>query len=455
MSQSDRPIGDMAAAFVADAATRRHDEETLEAARKCIVDTTGVAVGARAEPIADVLRRTLPTANAPGPAPLFLGGRAAALEAALINGTMAHALDFDDTHVGSVAHLGAPVWAAVLSLGAEVGASEAKMTAALITGFELGARAGGNGIGEAFANRGWHATAAFGRLGAAAAAAVLLGLDAAQSAHALGAAITQIGGLTASFGTMSKPFHAGKAAMDGILAARLAANGFAAATDLFDHAKGLPSAVLGDGNSRVAFDGLGRNWEIARNTFKPYASCLLTHPGIDAARRLAPQLADASVSSAHLRVHPLAVELAGKTEPRTELEGKFSLAFCIALGLRGHRADARDFVAERIEDPGLRDLAARITVETSAAIDKRASILQLRLADGRKLVEETEMALGNPENPMGWDDMAAKFDALVRPVLGPQSDALFTALRHFDQPGRRTEIATLLDAAPELSRAVG
>src|SRR5438132_1443588 len=158
----------------------------------------------------------------------------------------------------------------------------------------LASRLGG-GLGEAVTARGWHSTGVFGRLGAAAAGAALLRLGAARALHALGSAATQSGGLTASFGTMAKPFHAGKAAMDGVVAAQLAAAGFTAATGLFEPGGGLDTALVQDRS--VTFASLDTpgdlsGWRILDNSFKPYAACHLTHPAVDAARALAPLLAD-------------------------------------------------------------------------------------------------------------------------------------------------------------------
>ena len=135
--------------------------------------------------------------------------------------------------------------------------------------------------------RGWHGTGVFGRLGAAAAAAALLKLDAERASHALGAAATQTGGLTASFGTMAKPFHAGKAAMDGVVAAQLAAAGFRAASGLFEPGGGLDNALVQDRSELIASADFA-GWRILDNSFKPYAACHLTHPAVDAARALKP-----------------------------------------------------------------------------------------------------------------------------------------------------------------------
>src|SRR5207237_6141710 len=135
----------------------------------------------------------------------------------------------------------------------------------------------GDGLGEPVSARGWHGTGVFGRLGAAAAASALLCLNPERALHGLGLAATQIGGLAASFGTMAKPFHAGKAAMDGVVAAQFAAAGFAAATGLFEPGGGLDTALVQDRSARFAPVDLA-GWHILDNSFKPYAACHLTHP---------------------------------------------------------------------------------------------------------------------------------------------------------------------------------
>src|SRR5712671_5647064 len=286
MSQSPVTNGPAIAAYIAGAPQRVLTPEVANMARLCLADWLGVAIGAADEPAGRIVREVAASWRSEGKARVLFGGTAAAPFAALANGTLAHCLDFDDTYVKAITHTSAPVWAATLALGEEVGADEPAMLSAFVTGFETAARIG-SGLGEAVTARGWHGTGVFGRLGAAAAASALLRLDAKQALHALGAAATQTGGLTASFGTMAKPFHAGRAAMDGIVAAQLAASGFTAATGLFEPGGGLDTALVQDRTITIApVDFAG--WRILENSFKPYAACHLTHPAVDAARVLAP-----------------------------------------------------------------------------------------------------------------------------------------------------------------------
>ncbi|MBV9583763.1 MAG: MmgE/PrpD family protein, partial [Alphaproteobacteria bacterium] len=296
--------GSAAAAHIAASAERVLPPEVADMARLCLADWLGVAIGAGDEAAGRIVREVAAGWRSEGRSTVLFGGTAAAPFAALANGTLAHCLDFDDTYVRAITHTSAPVWAATLALGEELGADEGAMLSVFVTGFETAARIG-DGLGEPVSARGWHGTGVFGRLGAAAAASVLLHLDNERALYALGAAATQIGGLTASFGTMAKPFHAGKAAMDGIVSAQLAASGFTAATGLFEAGGGLDTALIQDRS--VTFqpiDFIG--WRILENSFKPYAACHLTHPAVDAARALAPRVNPGAIASVRAEIGALA-----------------------------------------------------------------------------------------------------------------------------------------------------
>ena len=213
---------DAAARFIASAPGRNDPTEAVDAARMVLVDTLGVALGAADEDAGRIVRKVAVAWNSSGGAQILLGGRSAPAIAALINATHGHCLDYDDTHVGAVAHLGNPTWAAALAIGQHIGACDRDILNA-----------------------------------AAAAAATLLGLDESGIRNALGAAATQAAGLTASFGTMSKPFHAGKAAMNGVLAAELAAAGFDAADGLLEPEGGFGDAYVQD--RATVIQSLGSN----------------------------------------------------------------------------------------------------------------------------------------------------------------------------------------------------
>ncbi len=432
------PNADSASAFITGAPLRILPDDVLDAARMCLVDWFGVAIAARDEATAQVLRK-VGASRGRDDAKVLFGEATDAATAAMINGTMAHCLDFDDTHVGSLAHLSGPAWAATLAVGSAQNAEPAEMLRAFVTGFEVGARIGGDGFGEALNKRTLHSTGFCGCFAAAAAASVLYNLDTRQVQSALGAAATQAAGLTGSFGTMSKPFHAGKAAFNGVLSAQLAKAGFAAATDLIESQNGLSAALIQDGSHTLAPMRFENNdWEILRNTFKPYASCLLTHPVIDAARKLRPEIAGRPIKAIMVNVHPMVGQLAGKSDPQTPLEGKFSTAYCTSLALNGYAAAAPDFSPERLQDRNVRDLLPRVTLNMVPEMAKTAASMTVQLADGTRLAAETPLALGNPGNPMQWADMEQKFLGLVEPILGRSTAA--STLRHLQQFDRRSDV---------------
>jgi len=435
-----------AAEFVASLPGRRLPADVLDAAKMCLVDWCAVALGAHHEPAGKAVKEVVSGWSAGGKAQILLGASTAPAAAALVNGTLAHCLDFDDTHVDSVAHLSAPTWAAVLALGGECSVTEAEMLRAFVAGYEVGARFGGRGFGVTVDHHGWHSTGIFGCLAAAAGSGAILGLDPDRIAHALGIAATQVSGLTGSFGTMSKPFHAGKAAFNGLLAAQISAAGFAAAIDLLEPDGSLSKTLVQDRSDRIQSVNFDDGWEVTRNTFKPYACCLLTHAAIDAARTCASALRGRQVVKVEARVNPLAVQLAGKTEPQSPLEGKFSTAFCIALGLVGLRATERDFCVSNLEDESVRRVARSVMLVPDERVEKTAAALRVHCSDGTHFEARTVLAKGNPGNSMTWEDMREKFFPLVEPVMNNRAAELFEILKSFEHPGQYSRFAALMSA---------
>jgi 2-methylcitrate dehydratase PrpD len=433
-------IGERAAAFIAAAPQRHHSEAVLEAAKMCLVDWMGVAIGAVREPAAGAVRRVAERWHSNGRAHILFGPGVAPALAALVNGTMGHCMDYDDTHLDGAGHLSSPTWSATLALAEHLGRSEAQALTAFITGFEIAARLGAGGYGRKLQHVGFHPSSIFGRYAAAASACVLLGLDAARSAHALGVAGTTAGGLNASFGTMSKPFHLGKAAMDGILAAELAAEGFEAATHLLDAETGLGSTLVQDGSARIDPAPFSAGEALLRNAYKPYACCKATHACVDAGRALAAKVEAEAIRRVVLGASPMTLRVASRPDPRTPLEGKFSVAYCTALALCGYPAVEGDFSQDRLRDPRVRALVSRSELAVQPDTELTAGFVEVHLADGAKLRADVPLALGNPGNPMSWAAMEAKVAGLVEPVLGRETRPLFESLRAFEAPGTLARI---------------
>jgi 2-methylcitrate dehydratase PrpD len=443
MSEPSTVIGNATAHFISLAAQRDFAPEIVQMAKMCLVDSIGVALGALYEPAAKAVRQTALSWNIGGNAHMLYGPTAAPAVAALVNGTMGHCMDYDDTHMDGAGHLSTPTWAATLAMAEAMGRSELEALTAFITGFEVAARLGAGGFGRRLQFIGFHPSSIFGRFAAAAATSVLLGLDEGQVANALGVAATTASGLNASFGTMSKPFHLGKAAMDGILAAQLAAEGFEAATHLLDADNGLSGALVQSREVRIDPGEYSDGFALLRNSFKPYACCKATHAFVDAARSLADTVQGQRIERIVLGASPMAKRVAAKPNPSTPLEAKFSVAYCVALGLNGYRAMEDDFSEERVADPVLRALLPKVELDVQPDMHLNTGFMDVVLADGRTLRAETPWALGNPDNPMGWNDMQTKFHALVAPILGDDWLKLFETLRGFDQPGSLAQVIAL------------
>ncbi len=431
--------------FIAGSRSNSAPAEVIDAARLCLADWLAVAIGARDEDAGRVVRATVASWKSQGRSTVLFGEPAAAPMAALANGTLAHCLDFDDTYVPGITHTSAPVWAAVLALGQDRGVDAKAMLEAFLTGFEVSARAG-HGLGQALTSRGLHSTGVFGRIGAAAASAKILGLDAERSAHALAAAATQAGGLAGSFGTMAKPFHAGKAAMDGVLSAQLAAGGLVAAPGLLNRG-GMDKALIQDGTHHFKTPEF-QGWEILNNSFKPYAACHLVHPSVDAA--LGAGIPPSKIKSAHARVSPLAMQMTGLANgrPETPLAAKFDLRYCIALALHGRTVSAADFREPWRPDSAVLALAERIEAAIDPEIGFAAATLVVETFDGTTKAIEIKAAKGDPANPVNWDDMWSKFDGLVAPVLGAATRGLFETVREFGRGATVADVTRIIGAIP-------
>jgi len=434
--------------FISEAPGRTYPSAVLEAARKAFVDYLGVTLNAVDDAPVRAVSAAIRRWNAPGKATVFRSYTTAPALAALVNGTATHSQDYDDTHPLGAGHPSGPVWSATLAMAQELGLSGPAMISAYITGYEVMAKLGNggpNGVGRALQRNGFHPTSVVGRAGAAASAAVLLGLTPHQTGSALGNAATTMGGLVGSFGTHSKPFHAGKAAMDGIMAAQYAAEGYEAAQTLYEIKGGWLSALIQDASGEIpALDDFGTGWEILGNGFKLFASCRATHASTETARSLADRVKGREIRSVHVRTHGHALVTAGKVRPATPLEGKFSIPFCVSLGLAGRHLLPGDFVEATLRDRQVMDLIDRITVQPVVGQSPAEAHIEVVMADGEILKATTRILKGHPDNPLTWEELRQKFDAMVSPLYpAAEVDRLFAAAQQIDQPEALSEVMRL------------
>ncbi|MBI5506308.1 MAG: MmgE/PrpD family protein [Deltaproteobacteria bacterium] len=419
----------------------------LETARQCLLDFLGCALAGADDPLVDILVAEVAAREGASEASLIgRSERCTCTTAALINGSAAHALDFDDTHTTMVGHPSVPVLPAVLALAEVERCSGKQVIEAFVAGFELECRLGAL-LGGAQYAAGFHATGTLGTIGAAAAAARLLDLDEAQWLDAIGLAATQAAGLKASFGTMAKPLHAGRAAAVGLQSALLARRGFSAQHAILEIAQGFAAAHASPNVSTEVLDGLEGRFLVRDTLFKYHAACYLTHAAIEAAAELrrTRSLDVAAIGAVEVRVSPIPLGVCNIPEPVTGLEGKFSLRAAVALALLGEDTSAlatysdakmrepglvavRDCVRV-IADPELPPTQARVVVETPAGRFEAAADTGVPAAD---------LAAQRAR-------LAEKFRTLAAPSLGAdRAQALCEMVARADE---LADIAALLELA--------
>lgn len=390
----------------------------IRESKRCVLDYVAVAIGAADEQAPCIaLDQVRDLGGRPQASVLVHGDRTSIPQAALVNGVMSHVFDFDDTHIPTVLHATGPIASAGLAVAEARGATGRGLLAAHAIAFEVSARVA-LALSHAHYEAGWHMTGTAGTLGAATAAAQLLGLSPEQMVNALGIAATQAGGHREQFGTMTKSFHSGRAASSGSLASLLAERGYGAAPDSLEGRRGMFHVMSSRTEVERLTDGLGEEWEVFRNGLKPYACGVVSHAGIDAMRDLRGQVRESEIAEIELRVHPLVLELTAKPAPVTGLEGKFSIAFAGAIAFLDGSAGERQFTDANVRRPDVVSLRDRITPVADESLSNVAAVATARLHDGRRLVSEVPAASGTPANPLTDEDLAAKVIDLVDPVLG-------------------------------------
>ena len=349
-----------------------------------MLDTIGVTLAGAAEPASRIVQRVIEHDGA-GSCPVFgTALRATAANAALANGTAAHALDYDDMCFVSLAHPSAPLVAAALAAAETAGASGRALLDAYVVGFELEGRLG-RAMNPRHYQRGWHCTSTLGTIGAAAAASRLLGLDAAAAGHALAIAASEASGLKENFGTMVKPLHAGLAARNGVVAALLAQAGMTASGAAIDGPQGFLRAMDSEQPSLDAFAAdLGSRWEIVDTgiTVKLYPSCAGTHPTLDALLDLRRQhgFAAPDVDAIEIGVDPIVPTILLYDRPSSGLEGKFSMPFCAAAAVVRGQVGIDTFDTPSLRDPAIVAMQSRVTMRVDDTLDASApSLTQARV----------------------------------------------------------------------------
>jgi 2-methylcitrate dehydratase PrpD len=397
-------------------------DDVVHQAKRALIDHIGVAVAAAGHPSVEAMLRVADRLTGPGPHTVL--GRSETLTmpyAALVNGFAAHLLDYDDTFNpgDTTVHGSAPVWPVVFALAETASRTGADALTAFVSGFETECRLG-RAAGDAHYEIGWHVTGTVGHVGAAAAAGRMLNLAPAVLNQALGSAGTQAAGLKAVYGTDGKPLHAGKAAMDGLLSATMAAEGLTSSTEIMEGRRGFLAVMSPDPDPGKLIEGLGERWHLLANGYKAYPSGSLTHPAIDAVLSLRAQhdFTPTDVKRVRAMVNSKAATVTGKVDPRTGLDAKFSLVHGVAVALLAPRPRLDHFTDEAAVDRDIAGMRELVDVVSDGATGKRSAAVTVELADGRTVTAHVEANRGTPDNPLSDDDLSAKFTDNAAPRLG-------------------------------------
>ena len=382
-----------------------------------ITDCIACMLAGANEPVAAKLFNVIPSSPASRQMPSLLVGRgayAAPADAALFNGTVAHALDYDDTNHPGYAHVGAPVVATMLALAPKMQATGKDLVAGYILGLEVIGKLG-RALNPAHLKQGWHPTATFGTVAAAAVAGHMLHLDEHKMALAIGIAASAAGGWRANFGTMVKPLHGGYAARNGVLAALLAQQELTATENALEHRYGYCNVLTPGGSDLTQLEKWGESLEILTDyglALKPYPSCGATHAAIEAALILYKELDGAPIRSVRAGVSELAFEPLIYVVPKTPLEGKFSLHYCIAAALITGAVNLETFTEKVFSNQAIHDLIPRITMEADDRVrhdPEFATVISVETESGKQHESLVPLAVGKPERWFSEEQILSKF----------------------------------------------
>lgn len=399
------------------------------AAKNALLDTLGVTLAGSSEPSAAIVRDILARDSRTGTSVVFgTTYKTNCLDAALMNGTAAHALDFDDVSDAMGGHPSAPVLAALLALGDAIGAHGRDVLNAFVAGFETEIRIA-KAVNFHHYNKGWHPTATLGVFGAAAACARLLSLEEQQTACALSMSASMCAGLKANFGTMTKPLHVGNCARSGLLAALLASKKFTASPDAFEHKQGFLNVFNGPGTYDVAkiFENWADPLEIVDSgvVIKQYPCCASTHSAIDALIQIASanQIQSKNVANIDVWIHERRLEHTNRPDPQNAMAAKFSLQYCLARALMHGTVLLEHFEGDAFRDTQARSIMSRVkaapyATEQIGSENPYGAEIKITMRDGRIFCGRLEEALGQSDaHPLPAGSLINKFQNCAGRIL--------------------------------------
>lgn len=400
-------------------------------AKECIMDSIGVALYGSKFEASQIALAVVGGANSPGGGASILcsGTKVLPYLAAFVNGVMAHVADFDDTLFMLRGHPSCVLMPVAIAACESTGGNGKDLLTAFVIGSEVAGKIG-SVMGSHHYDLGWHSTGTIGALGAAATASKALNLDREKVANALGIAASSATGLRINFGTMTKSYHAGHAAMVGVLAAQLAEKGFDASSIVLEDKIGFARLFGCDSKISSVVGDLGVDYALNEIMLKPYPSCAGTHSAVEAILKIREQINVKleDIAEIEVRGRPMGGSVLFYHNPETTLQAKFSMEFCISAALVFGKLGTSQFERECVFNPHVRDLMGKITVIPDAKMEKVSRErrvlspikLKVKTLGGQEFCETVLEARGSPSNPMSQDEIREKFRECARYAL-PES----------------------------------
>lgn len=436
-------ITDMAVSFVENFEYEDIPQEALETARRCIVDTIGLYIAGTSEEVVKILaQEALDEGGAPEALLLMGGGKKVpSSKAARVMGTAGHAHDWDDTqvshdpnhHYGLLTHPSVPPLTGALVAAQSKGITSGKaIMTAFLAGFEVETKVSEWMQADHYL-RGHHSSGTIGTIGACIAAAKIMGLKGDSLRHAIGMAASFAAGIRCNFGTMTKPLHVGRAAENGVTAARLAARGVTADPSALDGRWGLPSVMSGGVSADKVAAGFANPLSIVSPgvSIKPYPSGIVTHQSMDALLELVKEhdVDSSKVTSIDFFAGSNILNPIRYAVAKNHLQAKFSMAALLSMIVLYRQAGRQQFTDEVVAGEAMQDMQARVHTHLdrhieSIGFDKIRSRIEVTLEDGQVLVKEADDRYrGGPAKPMSDDDLADKFKACTNGLIDPSIQA--------------------------------
>jgi 2-methylcitrate dehydratase PrpD len=425
-------ITERIAEYVTTTSLEDFPSEAIEAAKGAMMDCLGCALAGSVEPLAAILSDFVrSTGGGPIASVIGRGFKTSAPEATLVNGAMAHALDYDDINRIVKGHPSAVLAPAALALGEEAGAPGRDMLLAYMVGFEVACSVGDSTSVDFHDDLGWHPTSPLGTLGSAAAASKMLKLDQDQTAMAISLAASQAAGLRQNFGTMTKPYHAGAAGRNGVTAAKLVQAGFTASNDAIEGRFGFLHAFSGGSGYDLEklLENLGRRCYFTETgiEIKKYPCCGSAHLALNAAAGL---VARETIEPSEIDRIAVLVDFDPPrslihSRPKQGLEGKFSMNYCMAAAFLDQKIGLGTFTDEQVMRPEAQSLIPKVEMVRIAGYEGRPSwveaynVVEVHMRDGRVLQERRDRPTEGALRGTTLDDIRNKFRDCASLALTP------------------------------------